>query len=128
MATPDDLIYMDPPYQGTGLNGGFRYHSHIEFSDFVKELYKLNLNNIPFILSFDGKTGDKEHGKPLPDRLELYKIEINAGRSSQATLLNRNCYTVESLYISPALYQRVTFNDIYQSIKEEQLMLFDEYE
>lgn len=23
LASSNDLIYMDPPYQGTGLNGGF---------------------------------------------------------------------------------------------------------
>ena len=124
-STPEDLIYMDPPYQGTGLNGGFRYHSSLEFSDFVIELHKLNKRNIPYILSFDGRTGDKEHGVPLPEKLELHKIEINAGRSSQATLLNRNHVTIESLYLSPALFQRIKYYDVFNSIEEQQLILFD---
>jgi DNA adenine methylase len=25
LATNEDLVYMDPPYQGTGMNGGFNY-------------------------------------------------------------------------------------------------------
>ena len=35
LATPDDLIYMDPPYQGTFVNGGFRYYSDIELNEFI---------------------------------------------------------------------------------------------
>ena len=31
LATPNDLVYMDPPYQGTGLNRGFNYSGNIEF-------------------------------------------------------------------------------------------------
>jgi DNA adenine methylase len=66
-ATSDDLIYMDPPYQGTGQNGGFNYAGNIDFNDFVLSLYELNKRKIPYILSFDGRTGDKTFGKPLPE-------------------------------------------------------------
>jgi hypothetical protein len=45
----------------------------------------------------------KAYGEPLPKRLELRHIEVHAGRSTQATLLGRNCDTYESLYRSPAL-------------------------
>ena len=33
----------------------------------------------------------------------MKKVELHAGRSSQATLLGRNDVTIESLYLSPAL-------------------------
>src|ERR1035437_10165778 len=82
-ATSDDLIYMDPPYQGTGLNGGFNYLGNIEIENFIVSLFELNHKNIPFILSYDGRTGDKIFGIPLPENLKLTKIEINAGRSTQ---------------------------------------------
>ena len=98
-ATADDLVYMDPPYQGTGQNGGFNYAGNIEFDNFVVSLFELNSRNIPYILSFDGRTGDKTFGNPLPDNLNLTKIEINAGRSTQATLLNRQEFTSEVVYI-----------------------------
>lgn len=119
LATYDDLIYMDPPYQGTGLNGGFNYSGNIEFDNFVVSLFELKNNDIPFILSFDGRTGDKTYGNPLPDNLNLTKIEINAGRSSQATLLNRKEITYEAVFLSPALVnkidlQKVTSKQIYQ--------------
>lgn len=120
IATTDDLIYMDPPYQGTGLNGGFNYSGNIDFENFIISLFGLNKKNIAYILSFDGRTGDKTFGVPLPDNLNLTKIEINAGRSSQATLLNRNEITYEAIYLSPALVakidlQQLTGKQIYQT-------------
>lgn len=120
LATSDDLVYMDPPYQGTGLNGGFNYAGNIEFDDFVVSLFELNLRKIPYILSYDGRTGDKTFGNPLPENLNLKKIEINAGRSSQATLLNRKDVTYEAVFISPALVskidlQKVMGKQIYQT-------------
>jgi DNA adenine methylase len=125
-ATSDDLIYMDPPYQGTGQNGGFCYAGNIDFNDFVISLYELNQRNIPYILSFDGRTGDKTFGKPLPDALNLNKVEINAGRSTQATLLSRKEYTYETVYLSPALVKRI---DMYK-IKQQncQIELFTGHE
>jgi DNA adenine methylase len=126
-ATPNDLIYMDPPYQGTGQNGGFNYAGNIDFDDFVISLYQLNKRNIPYILSFDGRTGDKTFGNPLPDKLNLTKIEINAGRSTQATLLNRKEFTYEAVYLSPSLVERIDLQQINrkQYYKPE---LFDCYE
>lgn len=107
LATDNDLVYMDPPYQGTGLNGGFNYAGNIEFDNFVVSLFDLNNRNVPFILSYDGRTGNKTYGNPLPDNLNLTKIEINAGRSSQATLLSRNEITYEAVFLSPALVSKI---------------------
>lgn len=107
LATDNDLVYMDPPYQGTGVNGGFNYAGNIEFDNFIVSLFDLNNRNVPFILSYDGRTGNKTYGNPLPDNLNLTKIEINAGRSSQATLLSRNEITYEALYLSPALTSKI---------------------
>ncbi|MDR1201615.1 MAG: DNA adenine methylase [Tannerellaceae bacterium] len=114
-ATTDDLIYMDPPYQGTGQNGGFNYAGNINFDDFVISLYKLNQREIPYVLSYDGRTGDKTFGKPLPNALNLTKVEINAGRSTQATLLSREEYTYEAVYLSPVLVKRIDKRKIEQS-------------
>jgi len=112
LSTTDDLVYMDPPYQGTGLNGGFNYAGNIEFDNFVVSLFVLNNKNIPYILSYDGRTGDKTYGNLLPENLNLTKIEINAGRSSQATLLNRNEITYEAVYLSPALVSKIDLQKI----------------
>ncbi len=120
LTTSEDLVYMDPPYQGTGMNGGFNYAGNIEFDNFVISLFELNNRNVPFILSYDGRTGDKTYGITLPEKLNLTKIEINAGRSTQATLLNRSEITYEAVFLSPALtnkidLQKITGNEIIQT-------------
>lgn len=127
LTTPNDLVYMDPPYQGTGLNGGFNYSGNIEFESFVVSLFELNNKNVPYILSFDGRTGDKTYGNPLPENLNLKKIEINAGRSSQATLLSRNEITYEVIYLSPALVAKVDMNKELEKLNF-QTELFANYE
>ena len=60
-----------------------------------------------YIISYDGKTGDKSHGKSLPNSLSLKHLHVKAGRSSQATLLGSNDETIESLYLSLALVERL---------------------
>jgi len=112
VAKSGDLIYMDPPYQGTGLNGGFNYAGNIDFDNFVISLFELNHKGIPYILSFDGRTGDKTFGKPLPENLNLIKIEVNARRSSQTTLLNRKDITFETIYISPILVEKIDLQKV----------------
>ena len=109
MASVDqsDLVYMDPPYQGASLARDRRYRAGVVYEDLMDALSRLNDMRISYILSYDGKTGVKEHGKPLPANLGLVRRHIRAGRSSQATLLGRDAQTVESLYLSPALTRRL---------------------
>jgi DNA adenine methylase len=106
-AQPDDVVYMDPPYQGVCLNRDPRYIVLLDFEAFTRSLRNLNERGVPFILSYDGRTRKKSYGKPMPEDLGLAHIEVEAGRSSQATLLGREHVTFESLYLSPALVQRI---------------------
>jgi DNA adenine methylase len=106
-AQPEDVVYMDPPYQGVCVNRDPRYISLLDFEAFTASLRGLNDRHISFILSYDGKTGEKSYGRPMPDDLGLVHIEIDAGRSSQATLLGRDHITYESVYLSPALIERI---------------------
>ena len=108
--TADDLIYMDPPYQGTSGERDPRYYASLRFADFVDALGKMNETGKSYIVSYDGSTGNKQHGEPLPGHLNLRHLHIPAGRSSQSTLLGRDCETVESLYLSPALVERLDAN------------------
>ena len=106
MAQPGDLIYMDPPYQGTSNienSKDSRYIQGVEFNEFVIELEKLNHRGIDYIVSYDGMTGEKKIGKDLPSSLNLTHLYINAGMSSQATLNGKNEITYESLYLSPRI-------------------------
>lgn len=102
-----DVIYMDPPYQGVCGDRDARYFSGIDFDDFVVTLDRLNSRGVRYMISYDGRLGEQTYGKPLPDYLGLTLIEIEAGRSSQATLLGREAMTFESLYLSNNLSSEV---------------------
>ena len=94
---------MDPPYRGVCGNRDQRYLPKVDHDEFCGWLSKLNDRNIMFAVSYDGRTGTKTYGEPLPDCLKLTQLEVRAGRSTQATLLGRSAVTYESLYLSPAL-------------------------
>ena len=98
-----DLVYMDPPYQGVRGSRDQRYLATVDHDEFCRELTKLVDRQIMFAVSYDGRTGAKTYGEPLPNSLSLKRLEIRAGRSAQATLLGREALTYEALYLSPAL-------------------------
>jgi DNA adenine methylase len=125
-ASPQDVVYMDPPYQGVCANRDPRYHEGVRFDDFVQSLEGLNQRDIGFILSYDGRTGEQEYGQPLPNSLDLKHAEIDAGRSSQATLLGRDAKTFESLYLSPALAERVSVSSPDSGDANKQLAIFND--
>lgn len=102
-ATSKDLVYFDPPYLGVSSGRDRRYAEGLDYLRFVGELANLNERGVPFLLSFDGRCGTKTYGDALPDELGLRLVEIEVGRSSQATLNGRSEVTVESLYVSPAV-------------------------
>jgi DNA adenine methylase len=101
--TDADLVYMDPPYQGVCQNRDSRYAPQICHEAFCEALNALNKRKCRYLVSYDGRTGDKVHGQPLSPRLGLVRIELHAGRSTTATLLGRTDDTYESLYLSPTL-------------------------
>ncbi|MEY8516558.1 Dam family site-specific DNA-(adenine-N6)-methyltransferase [Lachnospiraceae bacterium 29-84] len=106
LTRPGDLVYMDPPYQGTSNQENQRDNRYIQgvgFEEFVGELTKLNNRGIDFIVSYDGMTGGKRIGRNLPQELGLNHIYINAGLSAQATLNGKKEVTYESLYTSKNL-------------------------
>lgn len=102
-AKPGDLIYMDPPYQGVSESGDSRYYQQLDFDRLMGNLDRLNIRDVPFLLSFDGACGNRTYGRPLPPELRLCQILIHTGKSSQATLNGEDADTVESLYLSPSL-------------------------
>jgi DNA adenine methylase len=70
--------------------------------------------------------GNRTYGKPLPAKLHLRLMEIDAGRSSQATLLGRSEMTVESLYLSPALSDELEAHPaIHRRRHDEQMQLME---
>ncbi len=121
-----DLVYMDPPYQGTTYGRDKRYAAQLERAHLVEALQDLNERHVPYVLSYDGRTGDKVYADPLPVDLNIEYLEIHAGRSSQATLAGRAEETVESLYISRSISaDMILLPDYSQPLKQqEQARLF----
>lgn len=125
-ALPGDLVYMDPPYQGVCRNRDPRYFEGVHAGDFILALDALNRRGVRYLVSYDGRTGDKVHGETLPRELNLTLIELYAGRSSQATLLGRDEITIESLYLSPALVDELAdVPFVYRYTRGEQLCLLE---
>jgi DNA adenine methylase len=98
-----DFVYMDPPYQGTTYGQDKRYFAQVEREHLYEGLAELNARNIPFLLSYDGMCGDVVYGEELPEDLNVHRVLLEAGRSSQATLNGRVAHTVESLYLSEGI-------------------------
>lgn len=101
--TQGDLVYMDPPYQGTSTKKDSRYFQGLDKERFIKNLKILRSRHIGFVISFDGRLGTKTYGEDLPEWLDLEKIDIHAGRSTQSTLNGGTDETIESLYLSPEI-------------------------
>lgn len=102
-ATPADLVYLDPPYQGVSGARDARYFQTLDLDRLIGALEQANRRGLRYLLSFDGASGGRRYGGELPPGLGLRRVELAAGRSSQATLLGRVEHTVEALYLSPAL-------------------------
>ena len=98
-----DFIYLDPPYLGTTVGRDKRYARQLEQDQLIAGLESLLGRRARFALSYDGMTGGRTYGPPLPDALGLSRLLLDGGTSSQATLLGRSERTVESLYLSPDL-------------------------
>lgn len=128
IANKHDLVYMDPPYQGTSSTRDHRYFNGLSYTELVDALFIMNDLQLSYIISYDGMTGAKKHGNLLPNSLKLQHLQINAGRSSQATLLGNSRVTIESLYLSPCLIERLAHEkrDLiteYRGIKQQELAL-----
>jgi DNA adenine methylase len=104
--TRKSLVYLDPPYDGVGGKDK-RYFEQLDGDKLINALDWLNYKQVPFILSFDG-TARSTRARQLRRQFSLQEIQINAGRSAQATLLGRKLITKESIYISPILRDRLS--------------------
>lgn len=102
-ASIGDLVYLDPPYQGTTYGTDKRYAAGLERERIIDALHDFDARAVPYVLSYDGQMGEKTYGDPLPDTIDADHLAIHAGRSSQATISGRTDETIESLYVSRAL-------------------------
>lgn len=116
---PGDIVYMDPPYQGTSNVRDNRYLAGVSYEDFSQALTILNDRHVDFLISYDGACGTKTYGKDLPEELGCRKLLLKAGRSTQATLLGRKDVTYEALYVSKGLQHLINELPLQESLWED---------
>lgn len=102
------LIYLDPPYQGVSFTSDTRYIDGVPYEEFVEYLNERFSSNPNIVVSYDGMVGEKVYGKQLPNTLPFEHHFINAGTSSQETLVGRSSTTLESLYVSSSIAKNAT--------------------
>lgn len=102
-AREGDFLYLDPPYMGTSTGRDLRYAEQMTQERLVAGLEGVLARRLSVALSYDGSTGEKVYGPPLPAHLKMTRTHIHTGRSSQATLSGKADETIESLYLSADL-------------------------
>ena len=96
-AKAGDLVYLDPPY----FNTGTRYFGAIDFEKFLKYLEDLNERGVKYVLSYDGKRGDKSFVVELPKKLYKRHIMLHSGNSAFNKVQGGKVEKVyESLYLN----------------------------
>ncbi len=92
-----DFVYFDPPYAGSRN----RYTSNLDLKRFYHTLEKLNAKGIKWALSFDGRRGETDMRKPIPDTLYKCHFFIEVGNSPVKNVLSGSLNKVqESLYLN----------------------------
>lgn len=102
-----DVVYMDPPYQGVTKVRDHRYMAGLMRDDFERALEAANRNDVSYIVSYDVVRDDGKYGQALAADLDLVHLHVVAGRSAQSTLSGGEDVTTESIYLSPALVKRL---------------------
>ena len=77
-ATKNDLIYMDPPYENTP---GMYFCNGFDTDKFWNILSKMTNENIKWLLSYDGFTGEDDHTANIPIIYKRHEY-VEAGHSS----------------------------------------------
>jgi site-specific DNA-methyltransferase (adenine-specific) len=94
---PGDIVYLDPPYAGSGN----RYIENLNVKVFFEELEKLNRKDIKWMLSFDGQRGETNLEYPVPQDLYRRKTFLSNGNSTLNQVLNGQIHEVkEALYMN----------------------------
>ncbi len=96
-AKRSDFIYLDPPY----FNAGTRYFGAIDYKKFIDYLDNLNTRGIRFVLSYDGRRGEKSFVVDIPKNLYKRHLMIHSGNSTFNKVQNgRLEKVIESLYLN----------------------------
>lgn len=97
-AKKGDFVFLDPPYGGTKS----RYtQTDFVLEDFYKELDRLNSVGAKWMLTFDGKAGDRTYSYAPPSEVYKYHYSINTGNSAFSRLMDGKKDVIqESVYLN----------------------------
>ncbi len=92
-----DFVYLDPPYAGNKQ----RYAADLDIDRFFSELEKLNIKDVKWALSFDGRRGGESLIHDVPKSLYKRHMLLSSGLSAVKKVLNGPIEQVEeSLYLN----------------------------
>lgn len=106
-ATPEDIVYLDPPYQGTTGTRDRRYVSGMDVGVFEDGVRQAVSRGISAIISYDALRGPVLYGRALDPAIGLTALDVVTGPSAQGTLLGRRQEAHETIYLTPALVERL---------------------
>ena len=96
-AREGDLVYLDPPYAGNRQ----RYVADLDLERFFGVLDDLNSRQVRWVLSFDGRRGERDLTHDVPDGLYTRRQYLTSGNSAVNKVLNGPLERVdESLYLN----------------------------
>lgn len=103
-AESGDVVYMDPPYEHVG---GMYFCNGFDTETFWKELEKMTTDNVKWLLSYDGISGDDDMTADVPVYLYKRHEYVNSGHSSFKKLKSKSTKEMknkdvvkESLYLN----------------------------
>ena len=93
-----DFVFLDPPYGGTK---GRYTRTPFDLNDFFSELERLNSIGANWMLTFDGKAGDRQYTYALPEDIYRHKFAIHTGNSAFTKVMNSRKDSIqESVYLN----------------------------
>lgn len=108
-----DFIFLDPPYGGTK---GRYQTTPFDLDAFYNELERLNSIGAKWMLTFDGKAGDRTYSFAPPTELYKSRFPIYTGNSAFTKLENKKLDKIEeSVYTNYEITQRTLdlFEDLH---------------
>jgi len=97
-AQTGDLVFLDPPYNGTK---GRYMPTDFNFTEFYLELERLNYHGVKWVLTFDGVAGDRTYQSAMPPQLYKTQLDLPTGNSPFTKLMKTGLdAVVESVYLN----------------------------
>ena len=93
-----DLVFLDPPYGGTR---GRYVPVEFNLDEFYSELERLNRVGAKWVLTFDGKAGNRSYAAEIPSALYKVRSALPTGNSPFTKLMKTGIdAVVESVYLN----------------------------